>query len=210
MKDNYLLSGLWIAATVGGLLYGAVHATRAARAEAVAMETARMREEMKHAVQVGQADRFADAARLLEALQARYPQDTAVTLNLGLTYKALRQLDDADAQFQRVLALDPEDWDAVAERASVFKLKGDEAKAFELMASVPAGKGRMRERLMGDPDWAEAEDMDRLEKLRQTHGMGQRGDTAVRRLMEMEKRRREFEAANKPATPAPEDGAPQH
>jgi tetratricopeptide (TPR) repeat protein len=131
-----------------------------------------------------------------------------VSLNLGLAYKGLELYEQADAQFQRVLAEDPQDWDAVAERATLLKIKGEEGKAFELMETVPEGQGRMAERLEGDSDWAEAGDIDRLDKLRRRHGGEERGDTAVRRLMEMDQRRKDFEAANGAKTP-PAGDAPQ-
>lgn len=209
MKDNYLLSGLWLAATVGGIIYLGYNGTISAQAEAEAHREAMVREEMVRAIDAGHAGRFADAARMLEALQAEHPDSTSVMLNLGLAYRGLELYDQADAQFQKVLAANPKDWDAVAEHATILKIKGQEQEAFEQLEKVPPGEGQVLVRLTGDPDWAEAGDAERLTRLRTQHGGGARPDTAVRRLQEMDRRRKEFEAANgSNAAPAPE--APQH
>ena len=199
MKNNYLLSGLWLVATLGGIGYLGVTRTIASKADAQAAEQAKVKQEMHMAVQAGNAGRFAEAARMLEALQKRHPRSTTIALNLGIAYSALEHYDRAEEQFDKVLSLDPEDWDAVAEQATLKVVQGDEKAGMDLLDKIPKGQGRLDRRLMADPVWIGAKDKERLAKLREKHGAGA-GDTAERRLREMERRRKEFEAANKPAT----------
>lgn len=206
MSDNYILSGLWLAATLGGIGYLGVTRTQETRVEAHAQEQVAVASEMRAAIDAANAGRYADAARMLEALQERHPRSNSIRLNLGIAYSALEMFDDADAQFAKVLADNPKDWDAVAERAVLKSLQGDEAGGISLLETIPEGEGQLDKRLQADPVWLKAKAQDRLQVLRSKHGIESTGDTSARRLREMERRRKEFEAANSAKTAATEDG----
>jgi tetratricopeptide (TPR) repeat protein len=197
MSNNYVLSGLWLVATLGGIGYGGFTATKAARVQANDVEQKTVVQEMRTAIDAANKGRYADAARMLEALQKRHPSSSSIALNLGIAYSALEQYKLAETQFQRVLAVNPKDWDAVAERAVVKAVSGDEPAGFGLLESIPVGKGQLDKRLAADPVWLNAKDKARLATLRQKHGVGSRGDSSQRRVQEMERRRLEFERANK-------------
>jgi tetratricopeptide (TPR) repeat protein len=54
-------------------------------------------------------DRFSEAASLLESLAERSPKDADVAIHLGITYHGLNRIADARLQFERSLALDPDE-----------------------------------------------------------------------------------------------------
>ncbi len=197
MSNNYVLSGLWLVATLGGIGYGGFTATKAARVQAHEIEQSTVVTEMRTAIDAANKGRYVDAARMLEALQKRHPSSNSIALNLGIAYSALEQFELAETQFKRVLSANPSDWDAVAERAVVKAVSGDEPGGFGLLESIPLGKGQLDKRLVGDPVWLNAKDKARLAALRTKHGVGIRGDSSQRRVQEMERRRVEFERANK-------------
>jgi len=199
MSDNYLMSGLWLVATIGGIGYFGYTSTVTGKAQAQAQEQTVVAAEMRTAIDAANAGRYADAARMLEALQKRHPRSQSISLNLGIAYSALEMYEDAENEFKKVLKANPQDWDAVAERAVLRAVQGDEAGGIKLLQSIPKGKGQLDKRLIADPVWLQAKMQDELRALRQKHGVGDRGDTSARRLLEMERRRKEFEAANKPA-----------
>lgn len=197
MSDNYVLSGLWLAATFGGLGYFGYTSTVHRHAEHVAHAETELKADMMSAIRAANGGRYAEAARAFERLQAKRPQSTTIALNLGIAYSALEMYPQAEQQFAKVLAANPEDWDAVAERAVLRAVQGDESGGLELLESIPKGKGQLDKRLVADPVWLKAKDQMRLEKLRDKHDVPDFGDTSAKRLREMERRRAEFEAANR-------------
>ena len=100
-------------------------------------------------------------------------------LNLGICYRSLDKLDAADRAFARVLQLDPEDWDAVAERATIRITRGDRDQAFEMLASIPANRGQVQERLRSDPLWRKHRKDPRMPPLMKKHGVVVPGETGV-------------------------------
>lgn len=200
MKNHPIMAGAWLIATFGGIVYGGLMAGEAAQVKAESQAQGEVTERMQQAVFAGRAGRFADAAKMLRALQAEYPQSTSVALNLGIAYRGLRMYDEALVEFERVVKAKPEDWDAVAEVATLRLLKGEPDAAIALVQKIPAGEGQLDMRLKADPAWVDLPASPELLELRKKHGVTDRGDSSVRRLQEMERRRREFEAAN-PKTP---------
>lgn len=196
MSDNYVLSGLWLVATVGGIGYLGYTKTIETRHAAQQSAKEQTKANMMKAIQAANSGQFAEAARMLEALQAEHPTSTSITLNLGIAYSALEMFAEADAQFEKVLEENPKDWDAVAERAKLKALQGDEAAGIAALEGIPEGEGQLDKRLVADPVWLQAKDQVRLQALRKKHGVPDFGDTASKRLREMERRRAEFEAAN--------------
>lgn len=114
---------------------------------------------------------YETAEKLLVEASERYPQIAAVWLNLGICYRSLNKLDAADRAFARVLELNEQDWDAVAERATVRLQRGQVDEAFAMLERVPAQKGQTQERLRGDPIWTEHRDHPRMGPLMVKHGL---------------------------------------
>lgn len=207
MSDNYVLSGLWLVATIGGIGYGGYVATQASKEAQKVQIQEDVKEKMIEAIRAANRGRFAEAARMLEGLQKQHPTSNSIALNLGIAYSALEMYDDADAQFRAVLERNPKDYDAIAERAVMKALQGDEPAGLELLETIPVGEGQLDKRLVADPVWLQAEDQARVKALKDKHGVPEYGDTAAKRLREMERRRREFEAANPESKPSGAEAA---
>ena len=197
MSDNYVLSGLWLAATIGGIGYFGYTSTLHRQDHHKIEVAEQVKADMMKAIRAANTGRYAEAARVLEKLQTSHPDSSTIALNLGIAYSALEMYAEAEAQFAKVLAKNPEDWDAVAERAVLQAVQGKEAEGITLLESIPKGKWQLDKRLVADPVWLRAKDQVRLRKLREKHEVPLFGDTSAKRLREMERRRREFEAANK-------------
>jgi tetratricopeptide (TPR) repeat protein len=191
MSNHPIVGFGFLALVVGGIGYGAsqgVAASLATMAAHAAEEHARqeaeerarqeaekvahdakIQEVMRAAVMAVQSENFDDAIKLLSQLAEQEPKDAAVWLNLGIAQRAAERWDDADASFQKVLAINPEDFDAVAERATVKKVKGDIEGALTLFESIPISEGRMLERLAYDPTFADLDKNERFQKLLEKH-----------------------------------------
>lgn len=206
MKNHYVAAGTFLLLVFGGggyLIWQGIQAqSHDEREEVTAV--------LQNAVEYGQYGRYAEAAQILESAAEKYPGYSAVWLNLGIAQRAQGNLTSAQTSFEHALKANAKDWDAIAELATVQKLQGREAKAFSSLERVPAGRGRVKERLEIDPAWSAAQDGARLTALREKHGVSAKENAALRPLQDMEARRREFQRANASATqePAEPDSAP--
>ncbi|MEM7677249.1 MAG: tetratricopeptide repeat protein [Myxococcota bacterium] len=111
------------------------------------------------------------AEKMLEEASEKYPRVAAVWLNLGICYGSLNKLDAADRAFARVLEIDPKDWDAVAEKATVRAMRGKDDEALDLLATIPSMKGQVTERLRGDPRWIKLRGRPKMKELLRKHGV---------------------------------------
>ncbi|MEL7367880.1 MAG: tetratricopeptide repeat protein [Myxococcota bacterium] len=111
------------------------------------------------------------AEKILEEASERYPRVAAVWLNLGICYGSLDKLDAADRAFARVLEINPKDWDAVAEKATLHSMRGQGDKAIELLSTVPSMKGQVSERLRADPRWTKLHGHPKMKALLRKHGI---------------------------------------
>ncbi len=75
-------------------------------------------------------DDFNAAAALFQCLVEQAPEHLDGWINLGMTQKALDRLDDAEAAYQRALALDPDCVEAHWNRANLLLLQGHWAEGF--------------------------------------------------------------------------------
>ena len=202
MKDHNVAAGLFLAMVLGGLGWfvtvaiDGVWVDSAARAEATKRERDEVRRILRSAVEYGHRARYKEAIGILDGATEKYGQYSAIWLNLGIAQRAEGDLAGAARSFQRALKENPKDWDALAETATVQKLLGQESAALASLERIPAGRGRVKERLEVDPVWGAAEDDRRLSALREKHRRAGPKDTSIHQLQQMEKRRRQFQHAN--------------
>lgn len=202
MKDHYIAAGVWLVLTIGGVGYGAYQGLHNAKHQTKSDEKAEVQDAMKAAIMVARSGTTEDlekAVDLLQHITQEFPEAKAPRVNLGIAHRALGNYAEAQKQFEKVLALDPEDWGAKAELASALVEQGKEEAGLDHLEAIPPKKARMEQRLRWDPIWKDVKDAERMEAIRARHGIGQLGDTALRRLEDMERRRREFEASNPPS-----------
>ena len=93
------------------------------------------------------------ALPVFDRLVQAYPKDFLIRYSLGLSYFFLRKMDKAQAEFERVIEINPQYANAYLNLASIYERKGDVSKAIEslervvsLGADSPTGK-KAQERL---------------------------------------------------------------
>ena len=158
-----LLGALFIVAGVG-VAVAAAYGFAKAKRERVASE-------ITEAIELGRAGNVTGAVEDLAKIVEENPENTDALFNYGVGLSGLERIDEADAIFGRILAINPQDWGAVAERATILSLKGDLDQAYTLLESIPEGLGRIRERLNSDPVWRKHAKDDRMRALRAKHGL---------------------------------------
>jgi tetratricopeptide (TPR) repeat protein len=99
------------------------------------------------------------------------PNNVTVLFNLALAHLELNEDDEADAALQRVLAIDPQDYEATAVHALILKREGKVEEALSTLEKVPVGKGRVRDLLQTDPSWEDLDGNLRMNELRKKHGL---------------------------------------
>ncbi len=210
MNREVITKVFMVSALLGGLALTVKLAMEAQKAEQARKVTAtteapqdpeqerrtKIRDAMARAIQLHRQLDFEGAERLLRRTSERYPRVPAVWLNLGICLRSLNKLDEADRAFARVLQLNDEDWDAVAERATIRVLRGDADEAFALLQQVPANKGQVYERLRSDPDWKKYRDDPRMTPLRAKHGVVADRDTSLQQTESVLRRREENERSS--------------
>lgn len=152
-----------------------------------------IRDAMQRAIHAHRQLDYEAAERILRETSEKFPRVPAVWLNLGICYRSLNKLDAADRAFARVLELNAEDWDAVAERATIRVARGKIEEAFAMLETVPAYKGQVTERLRSDPDWQKQVGHARMKPLLLKHGVVTKGDTSLRQTEKVLKQTREYQ-----------------
>ena len=160
---------------------------------------AEIRQQMRQAIEAAQRQDYQTAERLLVRASEKYPTTPAIWLNLGIAYRAANKLDAADRALARVLDLAPEDWDAVAEQATIQFLRGKADLAFSLLEKIPANQGQVNARLRIDPDWAKFSSDSRMEALRTKHGVVAQGETSVRQVERIQEQKKVHQSQAKKA-----------
>jgi tetratricopeptide (TPR) repeat protein len=158
-----LLGALFIAAGIAVAVVAAYGFAKAKRE--------RVTTEITAAIEMGRTGNVEGAVAELKRVVDENPENTDALFNYGVGLSGLEKIDEADAIFARILKINPKDWGAVAERATIHSIKGDLDQAFTLMESIPEGLGRIRERLNSDPIWRKHSKDDRMPALRAKHGL---------------------------------------
>ncbi len=93
------------------------------------------------------------ALPIFDRLVQKYPDDVSIRYSLGLSYFFLRRMDDAFAEFEKVIELNPKHANAYMNLASIYESRGEISQAIESLETVvsfdpesPTGK-RAKERL---------------------------------------------------------------
>lgn len=170
----------------------AEEAERGAQAAADA-ERERLRGRMSDAMYAAESGEVDKAIAMFEALVQEHPERPALRFNLGLAYRGADRIEDAEKVFDALLARNAQDWDALAEKATLAKQRGDLEAALALLVRIPERKGGVATRIKGDVTWADALEDPRLVKILERHVEDATGDTAIRRLAEVERQRKAFE-----------------
>ncbi len=84
------------------------------------------------------ASDFAGAAKVLEAITSHAPGNQRAWQMLGTAYLRSKDADRAIVAFQKVLALQPQSWQAVYNIGAAHALKNDVTQAFEWLAKARA------------------------------------------------------------------------
>lgn len=159
------LAGIVFLLVVAGLVF------LGARAGIQSSKHAKLKAEMREAVEAGARGEYDQAESSLRSIAHDHPDDVDALFNLGIAELALEHEDDAYATFERVLTLSPKDYDALAEQAVIHKHKGNRDKALAMLESIPAGEGHVRERLVHEAAWDDLAGTPRMNALREKHGL---------------------------------------
>jgi cytochrome c-type biogenesis protein CcmH/NrfG len=129
-----------------------------------------LRAGMREARDLVEAGKVSDGVERFRSLTHEDPENTAVWLNLGIALTASGDLASAKGAFEKVLQLDPKDYDATAELAQLRAQEGETASAFEALESIPSGEGQLKIRLDAEPWWSLRDDP-KVQSLRKKHGL---------------------------------------
>ncbi|MBX2811185.1 MAG: tetratricopeptide repeat protein [Myxococcales bacterium] len=193
MSRNYLWAGGFLAVTLALIIQGAVSGVGAslsrshqqAKAEQIADREA-LKSAVADGIVLGEQGDFQGAMNVFEQLAVKYPQHAAVWLNLGIARGAMGNIIGAEAAFQWVLRMSPQDYDALAELANIALQRGDIGRAVALAKDIPMGEGRLRERLASDERWLRYQHDHRVVELRRQYGLPV-VDTSERARKELER-----------------------
>lgn len=183
MKQHPVAAGLWLAICLTGIAFIAVKGQTRRDAEdagtqAPLPERVVLREKLYSAIALSERGEHARALVVLEDLVEQHPRTTSLWLNLGIAQRAAGRLTEAARTFEKVLELDPEDYDAVAEKATVLKQEGRVDAAIAELERIPVRRGRIGERLAADPLWQDIAEDPRMRALRDKHGLVDRLETS--------------------------------
>ncbi|GEM_PF-1501176 len=78
------------------------------------------------------------ALPVFDRLVQKYPKDFLIRYSLGLSYFFLRKMDEAQAEFEKVIEINPQYANAYLNLASIYERKGDVSKAIENLEMVVA------------------------------------------------------------------------
>jgi Tfp pilus assembly protein PilF len=163
-QDHPVAGIIWLVAV--GLAIGS-----GAKAGIEHSRRAKIRSDIREAVQTGERGNYAKAEGMLRDVVREHPGEPDALFNLGVAELGLERIDEADETFGKVLELNPSDWDAVAERATIAQRRGKTEQALSLLDRIPPGEGHIRDRLEGEVAWGDLDGDARMNKLRAKHGL---------------------------------------
>lgn len=121
------------------------------------------------AVKLGRQGKVDEALSLLEALVAERPENTDARFNFAVALAHLGRRAEARAQFEKVVSIDPRDFDAVVELAAIDVRDGKLDDALTLLESVPLGAAHFAEGALRQARWDPLRDQERMKKLVAKH-----------------------------------------
>lgn len=171
MKEHPIAAGVWLILVVGGLGFLAKNGMEKSAEHREKEEKQQINEELSKIIALGQGGKMKQAIEGLKELVVKHPEEPGLYLNLGVAHRAAGHLEEAEAAFEKTLELDPKDYDAMAERASILLEREKKEEAITLMEKIPQNEGRLRQRLRDDPAWARLAKEPRVKALREKHGV---------------------------------------
>ena len=179
MKDHPIAAGVFlivVASGIGTLASYGLQAGHDHERKAVKVE---LNKQLDDILDIARSGDYDTVIQRLEKMIEEHPSETGLYLNLGIAQRAAEKYDDADSTFAKVLEMDPNDYDALAERANIQKEKGNVDAAFDLLDKIPPRAGRIDVRLRDDPLWIDVADHPRMKDLRIKHGIETGTDTSL-------------------------------
>jgi tetratricopeptide (TPR) repeat protein len=159
---DHPLVGFGFLALVGALLFFA------AKAGLEASHHAKMIHDLEAATLIGDQGHLERSETMVAEIVREYPDRSEAYYVHGIVLFRLGKLDEADKAFMRALELDPKDWESVAERATIKKIRGDVDGAVSMLESIPGGEGHVFER-MRDEVWLDVRGDERMVKVYNRH-----------------------------------------
>ncbi len=180
IKEHPIAAGAWLVLVVGGIGALATLGLQSSADNEKKTERGELNKELDEIIAAGRNGDYDVAIERLEEMIGKHPDEPSLYLNLGIAQRAAGKLDDADRTFAKVLEIDPNDFDAMAERANILRERGDLEAAIDLMEKIPPNEGRLNMRLREDPLWIEVATNPRVKALREKHGVTDETDTSLR------------------------------
>lgn len=195
MATNSIAGWIWLGGMLGVIGYAASQGLAAGREaqhdiekKAEEARVKALNDKMREAIMVAREGDFDAAIIRLKQLDEEYPNRAAVLMNLAIAYRAGGNLEGAMDMIDRAIQVAPEDWDLVAEKATILLEAKKVDDALTVAEKIPGRLGRMPERLRADPLWFELEQSDRYEALRKKHGLGKLvGETGINSAEEIQR-----------------------
>lgn len=168
MGQHVIAGTLWLGLAIGGIGFAAKSGLEGSARYKVQQV---VNKELKAAIGLAERGQIKESIGVMEKLAVRYPKEPTLWLNLGIARRADQQFEAADEAFVKALVLNPDDYDAIAERATVAKERGKVDDALSLLEKIPVGEGRMVQRLVQDPVWDSLRGDERMKKIRIKHNV---------------------------------------
>ncbi|MCC7380239.1 MAG: tetratricopeptide repeat protein [Deltaproteobacteria bacterium] len=179
--DHPFKAGVFLALVLAAVGYGVVYKLQhpsaakssghGEKGEGGGEHAATPAEQIVEAIELGQSGDLEGAVRILDGIVKADPNNLEARYNLGIALAGMDRLDEADFAFARLLEKDPQDWEAIAERAAIRAVRGQTADAFKLLDQIPAGQGGLTTRLDSDPRWVPHGQDERMNPIRARHGL---------------------------------------
>jgi len=126
------------------------------------------RETIRTAMHIAEAGDLPRASEMLQALAKQNPGSASALFFWASVEAEAEHYDLADQLYVRTLEIEPDDWEAMAERGWIALKRGDVDAALEMMMKIPGGKGHLEER-MQDAEWMALRSDSRLQPLLDKH-----------------------------------------
>ncbi|MEQ9500854.1 MAG: tetratricopeptide repeat protein [Deltaproteobacteria bacterium] len=187
MATNSIVGWIWLGGVLGVIGYAASLGLASGQKAQVEIEKKKheaeirqLNEKMRQTIMTARDGNLDAAIKRFKELDEEYPNQPALLMNLSIAHRASGDLESSMDALDRALKIAPEDWDLVAEKATVLLEVKKPDDAIAVAEKIPVRLGRMPERLRADPLWADLPASDRYNALRKKHGVGKvLGETGI-------------------------------
>ena len=165
------IAGITVLILAGCVLLGGIYFAGTDQSNQASAQKKKINKEISDAVSYGQAGDYKRALALLKQITDKHPKNTDGLYNYGVALRGVQSYAAADKVFQRLLEINPKDYEAIAERANLAVLQNDIEAGFDFLEQIPRGEGQLILRLRTDPQWKELERHPRMAKIRSLQGL---------------------------------------